>query len=244
MSKPDLAIPSGREASWCTPQSRVDVTRRGLDLWLAENAQCVRAVRVDPSVIPEARRADYHEVSNWLDQCGPRGDAVNGLILWGPPGTGKTVLATAALLSSAATGYRRSEFYWDRWNIASSFGLGFRTRDDYCPAFFYDCSELMRRLSPFEKVADGELTWFDHLERDISALVIDDIGMRELTDHRADILKSHVEWSAKGRILILTTNVPRADWTTHFGDRLADRFNEARRFHVLNVGGASMRRRA
>jgi DNA replication protein DnaC len=232
--------PGYSPASWCTPESRVRAARLAVsDRWAAANAPCARAVLTRPDLFPTEARAATEDVADWLDQCAPTADAVNGLILWGPAGTGKTMLAVSALLSLAAQGYRRYEQDWDTWNVVTSriFHSG-----QLCPSYFYDTSELMRRLTPFERVADDDLGWEDLLKRDVTALVLDDVGMKGMTEHREDILKTHVEWATTGRVLVLTTNVPRAQWTSHFGSRLADRFREGRRFHVVNVRGDSMRR--
>lgn len=141
----------------------------------------------------------------------------SGLYLLGPPGVGKTHLATAALLDRLAS--RRTGRY------VSTHDLLLEARESYDDG-----------NRPLSKILDecGQ----------VDALVIDDLAAEKVTQFASSsVFLPLVDraYSRQGPQLIVTSNLDLAALGRKTDERIADRLREL--CVVVKVGGASHRRR-
>jgi DNA replication protein DnaC len=99
-----------------------------------------------------------------------------------------------------------------------------------------------RLLAEYRRVGWNEPRWFTRLERRITVLMLDDIGLDTGTPYRESFLVRHIEWSySAGRTLILTVNDPPEEWKRVLGERASDRLRDPKQFINVRVTQPSLR---
>jgi DNA replication protein DnaC len=199
-----------------------------------------RRVRDNEALFPEALRPAAHDVATWMDQL-TRPDAVSGLILWGSYGTGKTMLGCGALLGLAGDGFRdlsREPYDWRGWNTCCS-----PWRDELLvPARFIRWGNWIDRVTPYEPVPDEGPKLSRRIFADCRAIVLDEVGVTKLTEHREEWLLKFIEWASREyRALIVTTNASPDRWPEALGGRACDRIMDENRFTAVKMTGKSLR---
>jgi DNA replication protein DnaC len=181
------------------------------------------------------------EFAGWLSASVAERSAQRSVVLYGPPGSGKTGLGVCALraLARAAVG---STF---QWNMSTSPGVraAVESGEDQAepsPCWFERWSRL---LALYRRERWDEEGWFEQLERAVTVLMLDDIGVDAGTPFRESFLLRHIEWALdRGRSLVLTLNAPPPRWSEVLGERAADRLQDSRWFRAVALNfGKSLR---
>jgi DNA replication protein DnaC len=140
------------------------------------------------------------------------------LVISGPTGVGKTHVGEVAVR------------FFNDWAVDLCVA-GVWKNHRVPTAAFLDWPKAIRRTEE----NDPEMVLRDALESQV--IVIDDAGAevdRFKSGAGADLLRSFLS-DCELKFVLLTTNVPRAEWTEKFGDRVADRLNSA---HHHDMTGA------
>jgi DNA replication protein DnaC len=163
-----------------------------------------------------------------------------GLVLYGKPGRGKTGLGLGALKELARRGVG-SRFEWNLQTDPYTLTPKGIEEMEPSPCWFETWQRLLRNERRHK--LDEEEGWFDMLEANVTVLMLDDVGVEAGTPFREGLLLQHIEWAEakRNRALIFTLNTPLVEWPDTFGERIAFRLNETRRFTVIEVNGGNLR---
>lgn len=188
-----------------------------------------------------ARQSIPAGVRVWLSEFDKPVIERRSLVLYGKPGRGKTGLGIAILryLASLGIGDRFE------WNLSTGPELlkkvaAGEVEQEPSPVWFMRWQRLLAQERRQKLDTDG---WFDKLDEFVTVLMLDDVGVEAGTKFREGLLLQHMEWAEdkRGRSLILTLNNPLALWPATFGERIADRLTEERRFMMVEVTGDNLR---
>ena len=142
-------------------------------------------------------------------------DAHENVIIIGPPGVGKSMIATGIGMNAVSAGYR---------------------------VLFANAKELVDRL--YEKMQEGTLReMLDELKK-IPLLIVDELSYVKMDRERESLFFQVIRQRYEKNSLIITTNLPMGRWDELFTGKLAatailDRL--VHHCHVLSITGDSYR---
>ena len=141
--------------------------------------------------------------------------ANENIIIIGPPGVGKSMIATGIGLNAVAAGYR---------------------------VLFVNAKELVDQL--YEKMQEGKLKEMLTALNKIPLLIIDELSYVKMDRERESLFFQVIRQRYEKNSLIITTNLPMGRWDELFSGKLAatailDRL--VHHCHVLSITGDSYR---
>jgi DNA replication protein DnaC len=160
--------------------------------------------------------ADEHIIRE-LATCRFIDEAAN-IVLIGPPGTGKTMLAIAIARAAATAGHK---------------------------VYFTTCEDLVRRLA--RAIAEHRFTTALRFFTMPRLLVIDEVGYRPLDEDARSFLFEVINARYLKGSVITTSHVGISDWATRLGDPMLAAAVLDRLLHrgvILGIDGPSYRMRA
>lgn len=164
--------------------------------------------------VTDGNRVAYRAVSEYVKNLGENVKNGQGLVLYGPAGTGKTHLAVAILRRATGLGYS---------------------------ALFQNAPELMYRFNATYTTGDTEEELIRVL-RNVHVLVLDDLGKGKWTEKVEE--RIYVVINARYSEMhptIVTTNLEPAKLLEFVGQAVFDRLREVSTF--VGVGGESYRKK-
>ena len=151
-------------------------------------------------------------VGSLLDRCGAGDSAARGLLLWGVPGSGKTMLCCIALNELMLRCARPGKF------LDLSFGYFQTLRGSY-----------NRESRDY-----GQSTQIIEALTDVPFLVIDDFGLAKDTEWAQEMLYNLVDARyQEERVTLVTANKNVEEFRELAGGRIYSRFMEM--FHIVHV---------
>ena len=142
-------------------------------------------------------------------------DAGENVIIIGPPGVGKSMIATGIGMNAVNAGYR---------------------------VLFANAKDLVDRL--YEKMSEGKLReMLEELDR-IPLLIVDELSYLKMDREKESLFFQVIRNRYEKRSLIITTNLPMGRWDELFTGKLAatailDRL--VHHCHILSITGDSYR---